>query len=175
VLAATSPFRRACAHLCPRSRSSPTVLSVARRWSVHFSLPRFRPPYTAHSFAAFQADAWGRAGSRRFAADAWGGAYACENEVAAGDSPTGQSMCLSPLHPDTAFSRLGPLQVRVCVCANLSVCICSGQQLLGAGTSPLALLVPCARACSGRMCALERESARRSRGRARCADLARRR
>ncbi|CAM9618413.1 unnamed protein product, partial [Discosporangium mesarthrocarpum] len=64
-------------------------------------------------FAAFQAEAWGFTGSRRFVFDAFSGGsdsdggVVCRNPLRAEDAPWGMALCLDPLYPSLEFQRLG--------------------------------------------------------------------
>lgn len=66
-------------------------------------------------FGAFQAEAWGRVGSRRWLADVQ--SFSCQTVVPAGDSPNGRAYCANPLKPDITFAsvQLADIQTVVTV------------------------------------------------------------
>ena len=55
-------------------------------------------------FALFQAEQWGRIGSRRWLAEVE--RFACQANVSAVDSPNGRPYCAQPLRSDVAFASL---------------------------------------------------------------------
>ena len=55
-------------------------------------------------FALFQAEQWGRLGSRRWLTEV--DAFTCAANVTATDSPTGREYCAKPLRSDVAFAAL---------------------------------------------------------------------
>jgi hypothetical protein len=58
-------------------------------------------------FAAFQGEAWGRLGSRRWASEALNASgFSCAAPVAANASASGRAFCGAPLRSDTTFTAL---------------------------------------------------------------------
>eukprot|EP00903_Cladosiphon_okamuranus_P018715 g17228.t1 len=58
-------------------------------------------------FAAFQGEAYGFTGSRRFLQDWLGVGITCHNKAGPSVSPTGMEACLDPLYPSLEFQKLG--------------------------------------------------------------------
>ncbi|CAM9644003.1 unnamed protein product [Pylaiella littoralis] len=76
--------------------------AIGRSGGVDFSaLPR------QIVFAAFQAEAYGFTGSRRFVQDWRIKGVSCQNGVGPSVSPTGMEACLDPLYPSLEFQKLG--------------------------------------------------------------------
>jgi nicastrin len=55
-------------------------------------------------FGLFQAEQWGRVGSRRWVSEVQ--SFTCDSNVSASDSPNGRPFCASPLRYDISFSYL---------------------------------------------------------------------
>ncbi len=61
-------------------------------------------------FGAFQAEAWGRVGSRRFASEMK--SFVCEKNVSADVALEGYDFCQMPVRTNLAFTKLVPAGVR---------------------------------------------------------------
>lgn len=60
-------------------------------------------------FGIFQAEQWGRIGSRRWVQEVQG--FTCQVNVSAAASPNGRAFCAQPLRPDVTFTSLHLLDV----------------------------------------------------------------